>query len=118
MSIVKLNTEYIQFPRFLNCNYFFTVPYQSNSWDCGVFICRYAYSMLLLRGKMFTVKDSKNLFNSVISSSAEFNFDMDDICRIRREITKLIMRLSCEYRSYKDRIMKTDSKIFSIVNSV
>jgi len=92
----------------------FTVPYQSNSWDCGVFICRYAYSLLLLRGEKFTIGDIKNNFSDVISNSAEFCFDMTDVCRIRREFIKLIMRLSCEYRSYKDKDKENDYKRSSL----
>jgi hypothetical protein len=30
-----------------------SVPYQNNCWDCGVFVCRYAYSVYALRDRDF-----------------------------------------------------------------
>jgi hypothetical protein len=86
------------------------VPKQLNSWDCGVFVCRYAYSMLLLRHNEFTFSGSDNArgkccmtsFKNLIKSDA-FRFNLDDIARLRDEIRTLIERLSELYLDWKAR---------------
>jgi len=77
------------------------IPYQSNSWDCGVFVCRYAYSLLLLRNEAFTKSKLQDRYENMITMSAEFNFDKRDIYRIRDEMIKLINRLSKIYSNHK-----------------
>ena len=86
-----------------DCLHNCSVPYQDNCWDCGIFVCRYAYSLLLLRKKPFTVADIRNKFVTAITESAEFQFDMSDIARLRQEIRVLIDNLSHEYKILKDR---------------
>jgi hypothetical protein len=74
------------------------VPYQDNGWDCGVFVCRYAYAMYeVARRTSITLGD----FHSVITGSEEFAFDMDDIARIREEFKTLIQNLSKVYEPWK-----------------
>eukprot|EP00934_Nitzschia_sp_Nitz4_P002048 Nitzschia sp. Nitz4//scaffold80_size88189//71589//78338//NITZ4_005093-RA/size88189-processed-gene-0.64-mRNA-1//1//CDS//3329558648//2048//frame0 len=89
------------------------VPYQDNTWDCGVFVCRYAYALYELRNRNFTFEDagmycdrssrstSRSAFYDLISDSAEFQFGMDDIARFRDEFKMLIERLSEVYMSFK-----------------
>lgn len=79
---------------------FMSVPYQDNSWDCGVFVCRYAYAMYLLRDKAFSLGDVNDdgtkrfSFASLITNTEAFAFDMSDIVRIRGEMKTLIRNLS------------------------
>ena len=83
-----------------------TVPYQDNSWDCGVFVCRYAYGLYLMRNKRITyrtagVEDKPPYLCDLISKSPEFDFDMEDIARVREELKKLIQNLSSGYLEVK-----------------
>jgi Ulp1 family protease len=95
--------------RFIFCR---TVPYQNNTWDCGVFVCRYAYAIHQLRDRHFTYKDAgmycdsgdkktKQAFYHLITDGAEFDFDMSDIARFREEFKILIERLSDTFLQWK-----------------
>jgi hypothetical protein len=84
------------------------VPYQDNSWDCGVFVCRYAYAVYLLRHRSFSYRNinafgerPKLRFQELITDSPEFSFAMPDIARIRNEMKTLIERLSGVYLPWK-----------------
>jgi len=72
------------------------VPYQDNGCDCGVFVCRYAYNLYMMRHQKFTYSDYQERppFTSKITRSPAFQFDMSDIDRIREEIATLIDNLS------------------------
>ena len=72
------------------------VPYQDNGCDCGVFVCRYAYNLYMMRHQKFTRMDYEERppFTSKITRSPAFQFDMSDIDRIREEIATLIDNLS------------------------
>jgi len=92
-----------------------TVPLQNNTWDCGVFVCRYAYAIYELRDRDFTYGDagmhceetdiisgsSSRAFQELISDGAEFDFDMADIARFREEFKTLIIQLSRLYAKAK-----------------
>ena len=73
-----------------------SVPYQDNGCDCGVFVCRYAYSLYTMRHQRFTRNDynEEESFSSLITRGPAFMFDMSDIDRIRGEISTLIDKLS------------------------
>lgn len=77
------------------------VPRQMNDFDCGVFVCRYAYGLIRIRSRMFSYKeagfDGGDLFKAMITTDEAFQFDMDDIDRIRGEMKILIERLSEVY---------------------
>ena len=82
------------------------VPYQDNSWDCGVFVCRYAYALYLMRNKRITykaagVEDEPPYLRELITFSPEFDFDMEDIGRVREELKQLIQNLSSGYLEVK-----------------
>jgi len=84
------------------------IPYQDNSWDCGVFVCRYAYALYQQRHVPFTYADVKTLrteedsgqfqpFKERITDGSQFQFGMDDIRRLRKEMGMLIENLSTLY---------------------
>jgi len=83
------------------------IPYQNNGWDCGVFVCRYAFAILQLREKRFcfkgafraaSKKEIPKMLADNITCSDEFKFSMDDISRMRREFAILIDNLSDLYK--------------------
>ena len=78
------------------------VPKQENGCDCGVFVCRYAYGLYLMRHQLFTPKDINDNFKGMITNGSAFDFDMKDIARIREEFATLIDRLSPKYLAIKD----------------
>lgn len=82
------------------------VPYQDNSWDCGVFVCRYGYGVFRLREHSVTYRDRIDKFRSLITNNEEFCFDRNDIVRIRRELATLLDTLSALYKEWK----KTDDQ--------
>ncbi len=95
------------------------VPYQNNGWDCGVFVCRYAFGVLSLREKQFTynpfrdVKENKRkltaLLETEMAESGGFNFDMDDIVRLRRDFATLIDNLSDMYKQ-KEKLRREEKR--------
>ena len=82
-----------------------TVPYQDNSGDSGVFVCRYAYALYLMRNRRMTYAaaglETRPYFRGLISDSPEFNFNMSDIGRVRDELKQLITNLSPKYFEVK-----------------
>ena len=70
------------------------VPYQQNASDAGVFVCRYAYSLFVMRHLKFTWDDACERFLSLITRGAAFQFDLADETRIREEFGTLIDRLA------------------------
>jgi hypothetical protein len=81
--------------------YSYVVPYQDNGCDCGVFVCRYAINLYLMRKQIFSFSGIENQFKKLITDGAAFDFDMDDIARIREEIKDLIDALSPLYYASK-----------------
>ncbi|GAX11796.1 sentrin-specific protease 7 [Fistulifera solaris] len=77
------------------------VPYQNNSWDCGVFVCRYASGVFQLRNRAFSYKELMEEKIAMISCGAEFKFTLDDIANLREEMKELIERLSTIYLRWK-----------------
>ena len=106
-KVLSLKTPFI---------FIISVPLQNNSWDCGVFVCRYAYAIYELRHKDFTYGDAgmhcqeggvargpaSRAFRELISDGAEFDFNMEDIIRFREELKTLIERLSPLYHKMKN----------------
>jgi len=86
------------------------VPQQPNGFDCGVFVCRYAYGLLHLRQSYFSYRDAGvreitnkmhqlPLFQNFIQGSGQFDFAPSEGDRMRCEMRILIERLSCRYES-------------------
>jgi hypothetical protein len=70
-------------------------------FDCGVYVCKYAYEMYQLREQAFTYADARNVsgpFYDFITNGNGFKCDMNDISRLREEIHILAKRLSVIYR--------------------
>ena len=87
------------------------IPYQNNSWDCGVYVCRYMYAMYMLRSRQFTYlevgwfeKSDDAMFGDLITDHEAFQFDGDDIVRIRIEFMLLMERLSKKFLAWKEDI--------------
>lgn len=77
------------------------VPYQTNTWDCGVFVCHYIHAIYMLRNKQFTFADLeqskrgiKRNVVPIIDGCDDFSFTMEDISSTRQEMKTLIKRLS------------------------
>ena len=91
-----------------------SVPYQVNGCDCGVFVCRYAYNLFLMRHLKFTWEDisRKPPFGALITKGPAFQFNMSDIARMREEMERLINNLSKIYlmkeREKADKRMKSE----------
>ena len=81
----------------LICQMYSPVPHQENGCDCGVFVCRYAYNLYIMRHHRFTWKGYEDSFTSLITNSPAFQFDMFEIARIRKEMTTLVDNLSKVY---------------------
>ena len=55
-----------------------------------------------MRHQLFTPKDINDNFKDMITNGSAFDFDMEDIARIRKEFATLIDRLSPKYLAIKD----------------
>ena len=71
----------------------YSVPTQNNGTDCGVFVRRYAYNMVLMQNFKFT----PGSIADVISNSPAFKLGMKDMSRIRKKLSTLILNLSSVY---------------------
>jgi len=86
------------------------VPRQPNTWDCGVYVCRYVFGLLHLCRRQFSYRDAgisaikkhmyheNPLFPKFITDSVEFQFDQEDVVRMRIETKILIENLSTLYK--------------------
>ena len=85
---------------FLNISFYtYTVPRSTNLIDAGMYVCRYAYSIYLLRNTRITYEnagatDYPPYFLNLITNSNEFNFDSEDIKNMGKDMKTLIGRLS------------------------
>jgi len=80
------------------------VPYQNNSWDCGVFVCKYACSLYKLRHQPITFDElhlPKPLANAITENDL-MKFNMSDIAVLREEMGKLVDNLSLVYLDEKN----------------
>ena len=84
------------------------VPKQVNGYDCAIYMCRYTYGVLNMVKRQkakFTYKDAgltnvsdkmhllKEVFGNFLSESKQFDFDHEDIARMRAEMEKLVTNL-------------------------
>lgn len=81
------------------------IPYQDNSWDCGVFVCRYAFALYQQRHIPITYAEIENdpIFKKTITKSPGFRFDMNDIIAFRKDMRTLIDRLAEIYAESKNK---------------
>jgi Ulp1 family protease len=73
------------------------VPTQDNGCDCGVFVCRYAYSLYIMRDQVFDLAGIKNNFRKMITDGPAFNFNNKDIARMREDMRSLFKSLNKLY---------------------
>ena len=73
------------------------VPTQKNGCDCGVFMCRYAYSMYVTRHLPFTKDDIDDKCRSRITENQAFQFGMKEMTRLRENMSEIILKLSPIY---------------------
>lgn len=71
-----------------------------NCYDCGIYICRYAYNLFLICDRYFTQSNfTKNL--QLETNSAEFQFGFNTITRISKEIDELFTKIEQVYNNFK-----------------
>ena len=102
---------------FFHFSIFIAVPRQNNGSDCGVFVCRYAFAMFQLRHRKFDYKDAglenptaAGPFSDLITNGEEFDFNVDDIQRIRSDFKTLIKNLHPLYQIAKDDRIKAEKE--------
>ena len=71
---------------------------QKNTYDCGVYVCRYIYNMYLMRNRFFKGVDIETNF-TYISESAEFKFTDSDINLIRLQLNILSENMTIYIRT-------------------
>jgi hypothetical protein len=73
-----------------------TVPCKKNGYNCGIYVCRYAYGLYVMKHLLFTWRDYTEdpPFNTLITRSNAFKVSKSDIKRIRGEMSTLINNLS------------------------
>jgi hypothetical protein len=88
-------------PEINNFDYFpDLVPRQCNYYDCGLYTCRFAYTVYKLRKVSFNycdVLERPSLWTKIKKSSL-FNFDDSEIFEFRSQLGQLIDNLSNVYR--------------------
>ena len=97
-NCLRKRTEYVF--NFL-CRLALLVPRQENCCDCGIFVCRYAYNLYIMRNQTFSYSGVCEQFNGLITKGRAFNFGMHDIARIRGEIKALVVSLTELYAQFK-----------------
>lgn len=78
------------------------VPMQNNSWDCGVFVCHYLFSMMSLQDTSFSVnkrkfqnkRNSSKMLKEWITNKDSFQFTSQDIVDFRAQLACLVRELS------------------------
>lgn len=89
------------------------IPYQNNSWDCGVFVCKYAYSVFSMRNQVSFLRKDLEMFSNTLLNFPGFKFDMPEIASLRQDIRILIERLSGLYLPWKndqDKLLKEERR--------
>ena len=86
---------------------FITVMDQGNGYDCGVHVCRYAYNLIQMVDLKLKVKneDFTDNFASCISSHDLFDYNADDIDRLRTQMHDLIVHITSLYRNHRDTVI-------------
>jgi hypothetical protein len=77
------------------------VPQQKNGYDCGLFVCRYAYAIFKIRDNFFNQLDisgSELLLRDEIINNEHFRFNQEVINQFRIQLKQLLQNLSDVYR--------------------
>lgn len=90
------------------------VPQQPDGYHCGFYVCRFMYNMFRMRHHTFSYKEAgvlgssgkldgcraeRGVFVSLLTDNDLFQFGVQDIKVIRRNLALLILRLGCQYKS-------------------
>lgn len=78
---------------------------QGNGHDCGVHVCRYAYNLVQMVDLKVKNKDFTDNFASCISSHDLFDYNADDINRLRSQMYDLIVHITNLYRNHRDTVI-------------
>ena len=91
----------------LNLTLFCVIPVmnQGNGYDCGVHVCRYAYNLIQMVDLKVKNKDFTANFASCISSHDLFDYNADDINRLRTQMHDLIVHITSLYRNHRDTVI-------------
>ena len=76
-----------------------------------MYTCRYALGVLQAWNKPFRLSDAEDNFRSLISGDDTFKFSASDIATMRKDMSKLIIRLSEIFQS-----MKAEEVVNAMVN--
>ena len=75
------------------------MPQQDNNYDCGLFVCKYAFGLYQLRNKCFYTKNDIANNYSAITESKFFQFNKEDIVQLRLDLIKLFEGLNAMYKA-------------------
>ena len=78
---------------------------QGNGYDCGVHVCRYAYNLVQMVDLKVKNKDFTDNFSSCISCHDLFDYNADDINRLRTQMHDLIVHITSLYRNHRDTVI-------------
>jgi Ulp1 family protease len=95
----------------------YSVPKQTNGYDCGVFVCRYAYALYQARFTPITYVDlhlEKPPLKTAITQSNFFNFDDLEVTLLRTEVGVLNSDLK-EDRKEEEKIQSESTMLCKFV---
>lgn len=84
------------------------MPRQTNTNDCGVYVCKYVSALYRLRDREF----SKENAAKIIAESSEFKFDEKNVALLREEMEEIVTLLAEVYQRNTSIGCKYGSKIF------
>lgn len=74
---------------------------QNNGYDCGVHVCRYAFNLVQLVDIKVKMKDVKDNFSDSISGHDLFDYDVQDIDRLRTQMYDVLTHITNLYRNHR-----------------
>lgn len=84
-----------------------SVPTQNNNYDCGLYLCQFAYRSVNLLGQSILAIDLHNKMTRLISDSESFSFDSKHIDQMRIELYNVITRVTEIY--HESRVESTST---------
>ncbi len=79
-----------------------SVPQQRNGFDCGLYVCMYAYAVYQIRHRPITYSDlylNKTPCSEAITEVSYFQFTSEEITGLRQQIAQLIDYLVIVYKN-------------------